>query len=80
MQVNVLLLTPAPLSQEKNEVLVELEVGYYPRVWEVLENSLLPFPGFATHIALGRTEDKHVKPVRNYFVPSCSGLYTELEY
>jgi len=43
-------------------------------LWEVLENSLLPFPEFATHIALGGTEDKHVKPDRNYFVPSCSGL------
>jgi hypothetical protein len=46
-------------------------------VWEVLENSLLPFPGFATHIALGRTEDKHVQPDSNYVAPSCSGLYTE---
>jgi hypothetical protein len=43
-------------------------------LWEVLENSLLPFPEFATHIALGETEDKHVKSDRNYFVPSCSGL------
>jgi len=37
-------------------------------VWEVLEDSLLPLPEFATHIALGGTEDKHVKPDR-YFCP-----------
>jgi len=73
----MLLLTSAPISQGKNEVPMEWEVGQNTRGGlGVLEDtsSLLPLPELATHIALGGTEDKHVKPDRYYFVPSCSGL------
>ena len=78
---DVLLLTPAPLTQGKDEVPIEWEAGLNLRgCREVLEKSALPLPGFATHFVLGGIEDKHVNPDRYHFVPFCSGLYMRIEY